>query len=392
MNMELFAGLAIGLVVALIAVIVVMRGKPKAVPVEPVVAPHPTLTAAEIREVIREVHSETLGSIADQSKRDREEVVSLATREMGKAINDTKDLIDGKVSDLESEIQKLREMNTEKFGSMDNAVAGLALQTQALNKVLSSSQGRGNWGEKMLEDLLMKSGFERGINYEMQEKLDGGGKPDFTFYLPPDRVLYLDSKFPMENYLKYFEAQDDNTRKIMKDAFFENVKQRIKELETRDYVDQSKANAIDYVLLFIPNEGVLGFIQQHSPSLIDEAVSKRVVLCSPLTLYAFLGVVRQATASFHMEQNANEVLRLITSFTKAWGAYIRNLKEMAASFNNMQKKLKAVTTGKVFTAVSKPLREIEEIAKKRGVLADESAMAELDAAMAEVEAESEDEE
>ena len=73
--MEIFAGLAIGLVVALIAVIVVMRGKPKAVPVEPVVAPQPTLTAAEIREVIREVHSETLSSIADQSKRDRDEVV-----------------------------------------------------------------------------------------------------------------------------------------------------------------------------------------------------------------------------------------------------------------------------------------------------------------------------
>ena len=389
--MDTFAGLAIGLVIGLLAVIVVLRGKLKAVPVEPVVAPQPTLTAAEIREVIREVHGETLGSIADQSKRDREEVVSLATREMGKAINDTKNLIDGKVSDLESEIQKLRELNSEKFGSMDNAVAGLAQQTQALNKVLSSSQGRGNWGEKMLEDLLMKSGFERGINYEMQEVLDGGGKPDFTFYLPPDRVLYLDSKFPMENYLKYFEAQDDNTRKIMKDAFFENVKQRIKELENRDYVDQSKANAIDYVLLFIPNEGVLGFIQQHSPKLIDEAVSKRVVLCSPLTLYAFLGVVRQATASFHMEQNANEVLRLITSFTKAWGGYIRNLKEMSSSFNNMQRKMKAVTTGKVFTAVSKPLREIEEIAKKRGVLADESAMAELDAAIAEVEAESEDE-
>ena len=80
-------------------------------------------------------------------------------------------------------------MNSEKFGSMDNAVAGLAQQTQALNKVLSGSQARGNWGEKMLEDLLMKSGFERGINYEMQEVLDGGGKPDFTFYLPPDRVL-----------------------------------------------------------------------------------------------------------------------------------------------------------------------------------------------------------
>ena len=349
---------------------------------EPVVAPQPTLTAAEIREVIREVHSETLSSIADQSKRDREEVVSLATREMGKAIDGTKDQIDGKVRDLEVEIQKLREMNSEKFGSMDNAVAGLAQQTQALNKVLSGSQARGNWGEKMLEDLLTKSGFERGINYEMQEKLDGGGKPDFTFYLPPDRVLYLDSKFPMENYLKYFEAQDDNTRKIMKEAFVKNVKQRIKELETRDYVDQSKANAIDYVLLFIPNEGVLGFIQQHSPGLIDEAVSKRVVLCSPLTLYAFLGVVRQATASFHMEQNANEVLRLYKNFIAAWGQYVKYLKDISKAFESMQTKLKAITTGKVFGAVNKPLLEIGEIVKNRGVSSDDSVLKEIEAALA----------
>jgi DNA recombination protein RmuC len=297
------------------------------------------------------------------------------------------------MSRLESEIRQLREINSEKFGSVDSAVAGLAQQTQALNKVLSSSQGRGNWGEKMLEDILMQSGFERGINYEMQEKLEAGGKPDYTFFLPPDRVLYLDSKFPMENYLKYFEAQDDNTRKIMKDAFIKNVEERVKELEKRDYVTQSGANALDYVLLFIPNEGILGFIQQHKPSLIDESVAKRVVLCSPLTLYAFLGVVRQATASFHMEQNANDVLRLLTNFGKAWGNYVKNLKDIARHFETMQKKLKAVTTGKVFTSVNKPLREIDELAQSRGISADNSAMKELDAALAEADAaESDDDE
>jgi DNA recombination protein RmuC len=280
----------------------------------------------------------------------------------------------------------LREANSEKFGNVDTAVAGLAQQTQALNKVLSSSQGRGNWGEKMLVDILMQAGFERGINYEMQEKLEAGGKPDFTFHLPPDRVLYLDSKFPMENYLKYFEAQDDNSRKIMKDAFIKNVEERVKELQDRDYVHQSNANALDYVLLFIPNEGVLGFIQQHKPSLIDEAVAKRVVLCSPLTLYAFLGVVRQATASFAMEQNANEVLRLLTNFGKAWGSYVKNLKEISGHFEKMQKKLKAVTTGRVFSGVNKPLREIEDLAKSRGISSDNSAMQELDAALAEADA------
>ncbi|NQW68565.1 MAG: DNA recombination protein RmuC [Acidimicrobiaceae bacterium] len=384
--MEVFVGLAGGLVVAVVAVLVVIQRKPGAAAPAPVAGAQPTLSAADIRDVIREIHGETLRDLADQNKDDRQDVISTAARQVGEAIDTTKKQIDEKMGRLETEISKLREANSEKFGNVDSAVAGLAQQTQALNKVLSSSQGRGNWGEKMLVDILMQAGFERGINYEMQEKLEGGGKPDFTFHLPPDRVLYLDSKFPMENYLKYFEAQDDNTRKIMKDAFIENVEDRVKELQDRDYVQQSNANALDYVLLFIPNEGVLGFIQQHKPSLIDEAVAKRVVLCSPLTLYAFLGVVRQATASFAMEKNANEVLRLLTNFGKAWGSYVKNLKEISGHFEKMQKKLKAVTTGRVFSGVNKPLREIEELAKSRGISSDNSAMKELDAALAEADA------
>lgn len=387
--MEIGIGLGIGLVIAVLAVVVMQR---KTAPSAPANAPgtQPTLTAAEIRDVIREIHGETLRDLADQAKDDRKDAITTASVQVGQAIDQTKKQIDEQMSRLETEIRQLREINSEKFGSVDSAVAGLAQQTQALNKVLSSSQGRGNWGEKMLEDLLMQSGFERGINYEMQEKLEAGGKPDYTFFLPPDRVLYLDSKFPMENYLKYFEAQDDNTRKIMKDAFIKNVEERVKELEKRDYVTQSGANALDYVLLFIPNEGILGFIQQHKPSLIDESVAKRVVLCSPLTLYAFLGVVRQATASFHMEQNANDVLRLLTNFGKAWGSYVKNLKDIARHFETMQKKLKAVTTGRVFTSVNKPLREIDELAQSRGISADNSAMKELDAALAEADSAEDD--
>ena len=379
--MEFTLALASLLVIAVVAIIVLLQRKPAATPTT--VTGQPTLTAADIREVIREIHGETLRDLAEQAKDDREDAISTAARQVGDAIDHTKRQIDDKVGRLENEIRQLREINTEKFGSVDTAVAGLAQQTQALNKVLSSAQGRGSWGEKMLEDILMQSGFQRGINYEMQEKLGDGGKHDYTFFLPPDRVLYLDSKFPMENYLKYFESQDDNTRKIMKDAFIKNVEDRVKELEKRDYVQQSGANAIDYVLLFIPNEGVLSFIQQHKPSLVDEAVAKRVVLCSPLTLYAFLGVVRQATASFAMEQNANEVLRLLTNFGKAWGNYVKNLKDIARHFETMQKKLKAVTTGRVFGAVNKPLRDIEELAQNRGISSDTAALKELDAALAE---------
>ena len=384
--MEIFAAFAIGLIVA--AVVAVVLQQRKANPA----AAQPTLTAAEIRDVIRQIHGETLGSIAQQAKQDREDAIDVAAREMGKVIDKTREEIDGKVEALEGEIRRFREFNALKFGTVDSAVAGLAHQTQALNKVLSSSQSRGNWGEKMLEDILMQIGFLRGINYQRQDILMAGGKPDYTFNLPPDRVLYLDSKFPMENYLKYFEAQDDNTRKIMKDAFIKNVEDRVKELEVRDYVQQSEANALDYVLLFIPNDGIMWFIQQHKPSLVDEAIVKHVLMCSPLTLYLFLGVVRQATASFQLEQNANEVLRLLTSFSKVWKKYVGNLEDIARKSELLQKKLKAVTTGKVFCAVMRPLRDIDDLAQQRGILVDNSALKELSVVIAEVDAADNDDE
>jgi len=72
---------------------------------------------------------------------------------------------------------------------------------------------------------------------------------------------------------------------------------------------------------------------------------------------------------------------------------VKNLKDIARHFEAMQKKLKAVTTGKVFSAVNKPVREIDELAHHRGIAADSSAMKELDAALAEADsAESDDDE
>lgn len=281
------------------------------------------------------------------------------------------------MAQLHEEVSRLREANADKFSSVDNAVNGLVMQTQALNNVLSSAQGRGNWGERMLEDILAHSGFERGLNYERQETLVEGGRPDYSFYLQPDRVLYLDSKFPIDNYKAYFEALDDNARTTYKNSFLKNVEDRVKELEKRDYVSQSTRSPLDYVLLFIPNEGILGFIQQHKPSLIDDAVKRHVLLCSPLTLYAFLSVVRQANDSFHMQQNANEVLSLLTSFSKAWRSYTKYLVDIQKHFDKMQSKLKAVTTGRVMSSLRSPLDRVEALAKARGIEANDETLKEI---------------
>lgn len=369
--METFVGLAVGLVIAVIAVLVVLQRKPGVAASAPVAGAQPTITAAEIRQVVAEAYAAGLRDLADQAKNDRNDVIDTATREVGNAIDDSKKEIADAVRLIGEELDRLRQTNTEKFGNIDTSVLKLSDQAAALTKVLSSAQGRGNWGERMLEDILTNSGFKRGINYDVQEILSDGGKPDYSFYLPPNRVVYLDSKFPLENYLKYCDAKEDATRKLHRDAFLKNVEQRVKELEKRDYVNQADREALDSVLLFIPNDGVVSFIQENKPTLIDDAAKKKVVFCSPLTLYMFLSMMHQAASSFYMEQNANEVLRLLGRFDKAWLAYVNYVNKVATSFDNLQTNLKAITKGKIFGGVEKVVTEIRNLADARGIEPDD---------------------
>ena len=179
-------GLVVGLLIALL-----VKSSSKKSPSSEIPA-GVALTAADIERVVKSQFSEALNDLTERSRQDRTESINLAATQVAKSGGDElgkraeeidntlksyREAIDKQVTELQGELKNLREMNIERFGSVDNAVNGLAFQTQALNKVLSSSQGRGNWGERMLEDILTQSGFERGINYERQEKLEGGGKP-----------------------------------------------------------------------------------------------------------------------------------------------------------------------------------------------------------------------
>ena len=74
------------------------------------------------------------------------------------------------------------------------------------------------------------------------------------------------------------------------------------------------------MLLFLPNEQLTGFIHEHDPALLDEALGQRVVMCSPLTLFAFLGVIRQAFDNFMIEQTSDEILKLIGTFDVSSGS------------------------------------------------------------------------
>lgn len=381
--MDILLGLLIGLLAAGLAFVLLRaRLNTPAAPLPIVEPPAPLNVTDDVNRAVQAALSQAMAHMSQQARHDREESIKLASeriaeaggQELGKraevidtTIRGVHESLTQRISQLDSELKQLRELNVEKFGNVDKAVTELAKRTTDLNNVLSSSQARGQWGERMAEDLLRAAGLVQGINYEKQDTIEGRGRPDYTFLLPPSRVLYMDVKFPLDSYAKYIEAIDDSSRTTLRGEFLKAVKDRVRELEKRDYAVKTNAMSLDYVLLFVPNEGISGFIHESDPELINWALERKVVLCSPLSLYSFLVVVRQAADSFHTEETAEQMMQMVNKFKKQWDMYVKSLEKVKKNFDAVQEELDSLTVGTRFKGLHRETRKIDELRQRRNV-------------------------
>jgi DNA recombination protein RmuC len=198
-----------------------------------------------------------------------------------------------------------------------------------LNNILGNVKLRGQWGERMAEDIIQYAGLIEGVNYLKQNVNITATKPDFTFLLPQGHCINMDVKFPLDNYLQMVNSTEGLQRDSYEKEFIKNVKDRIKEIQNRDYINPSE-NTLDFVLLFIPNEQVFGFIQEKWPEVMDFALKQKVVLCSPFTLYAMLSVVRQAHEHFRFEKDIKKIIELIEGFTKDYELFKNRFSDLGS--------------------------------------------------------------
>jgi DNA recombination protein RmuC len=314
-----------------------------------------------------------------------------------------KDVIDTRLDEMRSEmrteltelgamVKSLAEQSANKFGQMDQSLRSHAEVTQmlsesarALREAIASPTARGQWGERMADDVLRLAGFVENVNYVKQTQLDGAtGRPDFTFPLPKGHELYMDVKFPMAGYLRFLDATTDAERQAHRAAFLRDVRARIRELAKRDYARESSRTSVDYVLMFLPNEQLTGFIHEHDPALIDDAMTQRVVMCSPLTLFAFLGVIRQAYDNFVIEQTSDQILALMGKFGVQWQKYVEQLEKVHVKFEQLDRQFEELM-GPRRRQLEKPLQQLEAVRRERNLPIDGELFAELDPADADTE-------
>lgn len=274
------------------------------------------------------------------------------------------------VSRLMKELEKDRE---KKFGELTSHLNTATQQTTVLmqttaqlREALASTKARGQWGERMAEDVLRLAGFIENVNYLKQKAIEGAGsRPDFTFILPKDMQLNMDVKFPLNNYVRFLEAGVESEKTRFRNDFLRDVKARIKEVTTKEYIN-SEQNTVDYVLLFIPNEQIYSFIHNEDSSILDEALKNRVIFCSPITLFAVLAVIRQAVDNFALEKTSNEILSLLGVFKKQWDEFTGKLEVLGKRIEDVQKEYELLTTTRR-RQLERPLHKLDDLRTQRGL-------------------------
>ena len=323
----------------------------------------------QLDEIKKGMESVFKSLASDIAKENREDFLNIAgekfqniSKQADENLTKKKELIDQNLGDMKKTLKSLHDQSVKLTGNLETSskeTQKLQESTSKLREILSSSQKRGQWGERMVEDILDFIGFMEDKNYIKQTQVESGEKPDYTFLLPKEKKLNMDVKFPLASYERYINAELEEEQKAQKKEFLKDVKNHIKAVAGREFVNPAEGT-VDYDLLFIPNESIYGFINQEDTELIDYSLDKKVLLCSPLTLYAMLSLIYQATRNFAMEEKTTEVLNLLNTFRLQWGKYVEVMDKMGRSLETAKKDYDTMVSTRK-NQLEKPLTQIEEI-------------------------------
>jgi DNA recombination protein RmuC len=183
--------------------------------------------------------------------------------------------------------------------------------------------------------------------------------------MPENKKLNMDAKFPLTNYIRLVEADTEEKAQQHSLAFLRDVRDRAKEVVGRDYINPED-NTLDYVLVFIPNEQMFHYIQQHGATVVEEALRNRVVLCSPISLFAILSVIRHALDNFAIEQASNEILSELAIFDRQWKLFAAQMETVGRRIESAQTGFESLK-GTRSRALDRPLQRIQEIRKQRDI-------------------------
>lgn len=231
-----------------------------------------------------------------------------AKEELGGVIGPLKEELDR----LERHVRELEAKREGAYSSLGTQLEGLhklqdALrqQTTTLAQALKAPTVRGRWGEVHLRRLVELSGMERHVDFSEQASTEGG-RPDMVIRLPERGIVPVDSKVPLDAFLRATEVEDEETRRQLLAEHARAFRARIRELAQRAYWEQFE-QIPEVVVMFVPVEASLSAAFQADRDLFEYAFQNKVLVTSPIALFALLRAVAFGWQQQQVAENAERI-------------------------------------------------------------------------------------
>ena len=249
----------------------------------------------------------------------------------------------------------------ERLARIDEAqkkIDSLSTNIVSLQGVLTDKKTRGMFGEVQLENILKNVFGEPGKLYQKQYTLSNGTKVDACVFVPePVGNICIDAKFPLENYERMVDSNNDQaTTKIFKKAFSDDLKKHIKDISEKYIIKDETA---DSAIMFLPAEAIFAYVTAYMPEIIEYAHQERVWISSPTTMMATMSsiqvILKNIETSKYTQKIHEELNKLAVEFRRyeeRWVELDKNLTSVTKNAKNI-----SITTNKI----SNKFNDINEI-------------------------------
>ncbi|MAN44948.1 MAG: DNA recombination protein RmuC [Alphaproteobacteria bacterium] len=237
------------------------------------------------------------------------------------------------------EIEKVRTEDKSAIQEQVKAIhESLKLNTSETGKLVSAltaPKGGGRWGEMTLRNVMEQAGLSAHCDFSEQvhdQTELGRQRPDAVIHLPGGRQIVVDSKVSLASYMSAVNAEDPAERASHLKAHAASVQRHVNTLASKDY-QSNLGGRFDYIAMFIPGENFFAAALEHSPDLIEKAMSRQVIVTTPTTLIALARTVAHLWRQHEMNENAMAAAELGADLYSRMGVMLGHIEKLGKSLN-----------------------------------------------------------
>jgi DNA recombination protein RmuC len=300
--------------------------------------------------------------VKEQMQNETRQVLDQRAEALGKSnreqMSDVVKPLKEQLEAVQKQVKATENSSTANRASIEKAIEDLVKRTiemsndaRGLTRALQGdNRAQGNWGELVLETILGNSGLEKGVHYETQVTLrDADGRalsheltgqrmvPDVIVHYPDDKDVIIDSKVSLTAYLDYCNAQNDAQRDAAAQRHVASMRQHVRELRLKNYASYIKPprQALQYMLMFVPNEAALQLALQTDSSLWREAFDSGICITSEQNLIVLLRMIQMAWAQVQQFHNQQEIIAQATVVLDRVQRFVDRLDRVNSSIDRL---------------------------------------------------------